>query len=74
MASVRRTLDHSDGVELEEISLEHDGKTVDQAYVVRTLRLPETWSFKSLSEARSRFDEEVTICRDDPFVQKRLGR
>ena len=41
MASIRRTLDHSEGVELEEISLEHDGEVVDQAYLVRTLRSPE---------------------------------
>ena len=41
MASIRRTLDHSEGVGLEEISLEHVGEVVDQAYLVRTLRSPE---------------------------------
>ena len=74
MGSVRQTLDWSEGVELEEISLQHGGAVVDQAYVVKTLRSPETWTFKTLPEARSRFDDEVAICRDDPFVQARLDR
>ena len=74
MASVKQTLDHSEGVQLEEISLQNDGTVVEKAYLIRTLRSPETWSFATLGEARSRFDEEVSICKDNQFVQSRLGR
>ena len=74
MATVRQTLDFSEGVELEEIGLQHGGAIVDQAYIVKTLRLPETWKFKALADARSQFDAEVEICKSDPFVQQRLGR
>lgn len=74
MTSVRRTLDDLEGVELEEISLENGGNLVDRAYHVRTLRSPQTWNFTNLNDARSRFNEEVAICKDDPFVQKRLER
>ena len=74
MTTIRQTLNRSEGVELEEVGLRHDGQIVDRAYIVRTLRSPENWSFKSLGEAQNRFDEEVLVCRNDPFVQKRLGR
>ncbi len=74
MTTARQTLDYSEGVELEEIGLQHAGAIVDQAYIVKTLRSPETWQFKTLADARKRFDEEVEICKSNAFVQDRLGR
>lgn len=72
MTSIRKMLDYSEGVELEEISLKNGGEVVDQAYLVSTLRSPETWRFNNLSEAHSRFHEEVITCTDDTLVQSRL--
>lgn len=74
MATVRKTLDYAEGVELEEISLQNGRAIVDQAYIVKTLRSPETWTFKAFAEARKRFDEEVEICKGNALVQQRLGR
>lgn len=74
MASERRILEQAEGVFLEEISLRHDDGVAARAYIVRTLRSPETWDFREELEARIRFNDEVAVCRSDPFVQSRLGR
>ena len=67
-------LEQSEGVTLEEITLENGGTVVDRAYLVTTLRSPQTWNFSNINEARSRFNEEVTTCKTDALVQKRLAR
>lgn len=74
MSSQRRTLAQAEGVSLEEACLLDDGGITARAYVVTWLRTPETWDFQGEREARSKFDDEVAICRDDPFVQHRLTR
>lgn len=73
MASERRTLKTEKGVSLVEISLRANGNVVDRAYLVKTLRSPETWSFANEVEANARFDDEVQASRKDPFVQGRLS-
>ena len=71
MASIRRTLDHSEGVELEEISLEHDGEVVDQAYLVRTLRSPEACGDEAIEPGIFlTFEEDVfELCDIRPFLR-----
>ena len=71
---MRAMLEQSEGVTLEEITLENGGTVVDRAYLVTTLRSPQTWNFSNINEARSRFNEEVTTCKTDALVQKRLAR
>jgi hypothetical protein len=73
MASERRVLERAEGVSLEEVSLRHDGSIAARVYFVKTLRSPETWDFQDEGEARTRFDDEVTVCRSDLLVQRRLG-
>ena len=74
MASERRILERSEGVSLEEVSLRHDDGIAARVYLVKTLRSPETWDFQDEGEARIRFNDEVTVCRSNLFVQRRLGK
>lgn len=66
MATAKAIVREAHGVTLTEVALHGGEEIVAKAYVVATLRTPETWSFTSLAEADARYLHEVGINEKTP--------
>jgi hypothetical protein len=74
MTTQRQILRSAQGVVLTKLELVNAGTVVDTAYLLQTLRTPETWNFSSLAEADAAYLKEVGLSETDDLVAKRLGK
>ncbi|MBZ9649978.1 hypothetical protein K9B33_20805 [Sphingobium sp. 3R8] len=74
MATQKTLLAMSEGVELWRTDLVQDGEVLNSAFVLKSLRTPESPAYASEDEGRRAYEEEVKLSAASDIVQKRIGR
>lgn len=73
MTTQREIIRSAYGVTLTKMELVNGGAVLDTAYLLKTMRTPETWHFSGLAEADAAYLQELALSEASDLVAQRLG-